>query len=94
MGLADGLAAVTGTLWGKKSEYRILGAKKSWVGSATFLMTALVITIGYSLLSGHQLPWFIYALLPVVATMLESVGLWGVDNVTVPIFVILTLSLL
>lgn len=94
LGLADGLAAVTGTLWGKTNSYRVFGDLKSLVGSATFLIAALMIVTGYSLATGHALPAYALIGIPLIATVLENVSIRGTDNITVPLVAIVCLNIL
>lgn len=94
LGLADGLAAVTGTLWGKSNNYKVFGDTKSLVGSATFLIAALMIIVGYSLMTGQQLPAYTLIGLPLIATVLENISIRGTDNLTVPLVAIVALNAL
>lgn len=92
LGLADGLAAVTGTIWGKKSQYRVLGDRKSVVGSATFFITSLLILIGFNIWALNPVPMLAVFILPFIATAFENIGLRGTDNITVPMLVVIVLS--
>lgn len=93
MSLADGLAAVMGVRYGKRHHYLVLGHPKSLVGSATFFVVSLAILIGFSVLSGSTIsPFFILGVAS-VATLIENLGVKGLDNLLIPIFVAMSLSL-
>jgi phytol kinase len=94
LSIADGLAAIIGTSFGRRFRYSIFGARKSLVGSLTFLVCSLAILVVYFSVShaSGALPTLIW--LPLVATVLENVGIHGSDNVLVPITVAVVLRLL
>ena len=94
LSLADGLAAIIGTSFGRRFRYSIFGLRKSLVGSLTFLVCSLAILVVYFSIShaSGALPTIIW--LPLVATVLENVGIHGSDNVLVPITVAIVLRLL
>jgi phytol kinase len=52
MALADGLAAIIGVSYGKRSRYTVLGQTKSVVGTATFFVVSFVILIVFKQ-TGH-----------------------------------------
>lgn len=93
MSLADGLAAVIGFTYGRRTDYHIFGQLKSLVGSLTFLIVSCAILILYSHY-GHQL-----AVLPLLgmaagATVIENIGVFGTDNLLVPLFAAWLLTVL
>lgn len=94
MSLADGLAAIAGLRYGKGNRYKILGHDKSLAGSLTFFVVSLFILFGYTIGTGYSvvLP-FVFGI-SIVATILENISLHGLDNLTVPLWVAITLSLL
>ncbi|HET6924665.1 MAG TPA: hypothetical protein VFH39_02460 [Candidatus Saccharimonadales bacterium] len=93
MSLADGLAAVIGVRFGRGNGYRVLGALKSLAGSGTFLLTSYVILLSLSVFSTHlAIPYCLG--IAVAAAVLENVGLRGLDNLLVPLFVAGMLRLL
>lgn len=91
MSLADGFAALMGIRHGKSSQYKVFGNTKSLVGTMTFLIISLGLITTYSYLAMplavHQI-----ALLALLLTGLENVGVRGFDNFLVPITVALILS--
>lgn len=97
MAVADGMAAIIGTAFGKKSEYRVFGQLKSLVGTMAFWLTSLFI-LGIGLLFLHDTLSFknyviLLITLPPGLASLENLGGMGLDNVLVPMAVILALRL-
>lgn len=83
IGLADGLAAIIGTRFGRNNRYRVFGYYKSIVGTVTFFVASLLITSGL-ILAGDIGPLStvitLLLLLPSVTTLAENIGIYGVDN--------------
>ena len=82
----DGLAALVGQNFGRH-PYRVLGRQKSWEGSlpmalASFLVVLLVLglTAGFT-----QAVWGTAVVVAIAATLLETLSLYGLDNLTVPL---------
>lgn len=92
MGIADGMAAVIGTCYGKRTGYKVFGRQKSLIGSATFYLCSLLILLWYLLASHSGGNWTLLIWLPLVATGLEAIGLDGTDNLIVPVFVAFILN--
>jgi dolichol kinase len=94
MSLADGLAAVVGVQYGHGNTYRILSHAKSVVGTLTFMaVSALIFACFAAFGVGDNLPTLHEAIAGVVgAAMLENIGLFGLDNLLVPLFVGLLLT--
>lgn len=92
MSLADGLAAVVGTRYGKSQTYNIFGHPKSVAGTTTFLIVSLIILALYCYLTPAHFGWQI-PLLSLLATMLENLAVRGFDNLVVPLVVGVGLSL-
>ncbi|MBL1210648.1 SEC59/DGK1/VTE5 family protein [Geminocystis sp. GBBB08] len=86
MSYGDGMAALIGQKWGKH-PYQIWGNKKSWQGSLT--MTLVTILVGIIMLNlGSNWQWenLIIALsVGIFATILETISIIGIDNLTVPV---------
>jgi phytol kinase len=92
MSLADGLAAVVGEQYGRRTTYRVFGAKKSRVGTLTFLVMSLAILVAYSVHQDINLGLW----LPLIAggaAVIENVAVRGLDNLLIPLFVALLLGL-
>ncbi len=96
LAIADGLAAVLGTKWGKKTHYQFGPQHKSLVGTGVFfIVSLLIITISYGLLGGQQLiDVSTLSLLSIatLATIVENISPYGLDNLTVPLAVVLALT--
>ena len=97
MALADGLAAVIGTAYGKRYSYKVFHQLKTVVGTMTFCYVSLII-LGTGLLFAHEIiPFNSYAILlaalPPALAALENFAVIGLDNVAVPVAVVLTLNL-
>jgi dolichol kinase len=92
LSIADGFAAIVGTNLGKRFRYSVFGQRKSLVGTLTFLICSIAILSVYFTLS-HRAPLPTLVWLPLVATLLENVGIRGSDNVLVPLVVAVMLRL-
>ncbi len=97
LALADGVAAIVGVHYGKKTSYKLISHGKSLVGSAAFFITSFAIFVSASfLVSDNALPhlygWFLWSAL--VLTLVENVSWYGLDDITVPVSVIVILTLL
>jgi len=97
LSLADGLAALAGTYFGKHTRYKIFGQYKSWIGSLTFLLLSTYII--FTAVAGdigefaNASPWLVIWL-PLLATAVESVTVYGTDDLAVPLVVVLALETL
>jgi len=95
--LADGLAAIAGMAYGKHWGYKVFGYKKTVIGSMVFwIISASILPAGllasHSLFSLHDY-YFLLLLLPPVLTILENLAVFGVDNIVIPIALIIILRL-
>jgi len=87
MSLADGLAAVAGTSLGKKTGYKVFGRQNSLVGASVFWLCSLLILLWYLLVAHVSGNWSVLIWLPLVATVVEAIGIDGTDNLLVPLVV-------
>ncbi len=94
MSLADGFAAVVGTRYGQRFRYVVFGHAKSLLGTLTFLITAMLILLGYSQGSGQYLTAVFIFDLSVAAAAIENLGVAGLDNLLVPVIVASALEFL
>ncbi len=93
MSLADGLAAVVGTRYGTGNKYHVLSHTKSVAGTITFIVVSAAIFTSYAAFSASGLPTLPEAIAGVVgATILENLGLFGLDNLLVPLYIGLLLT--
>jgi phytol kinase len=91
--VADGLAALIGRKYVKKHGYRIFGQQKTLVGSLTFFNTSLAIILAVTLLAPELSIHLMLAItLPLTATVAENIGLYGSDDVLIPIAVVAMFS--
>lgn len=87
MSLADGLAAVIGTRYGKKNVYHVFGQAKSLAGTGTFFVVSLAtLLIGVRLGVIHQGLLLVLSL-ALSASLIENLGTYGLDNILVPLLI-------
>lgn len=91
MGLADGLAAVIGSYFGKTTSYSIFGRTKSLVGSLTFYIVTLVLLAIYNTHTTSPEHGAVYLLIALAATAIENISVLGLDNLFVPLLITLCL---
>jgi phytol kinase len=96
LSLADGVAAVVGTRFGKKNRYQIFGQYKSIIGTIAFWLCSLALITAFMLISHvnwvNSKIWLKIIWLPILATAMENVGVYGTDNIIVPVLIALVLS--
>jgi dolichol kinase len=97
MSLADGLAAVVGTRYGLNWRYKVYHQVKTVVGSMAFWFVSICI-LAPGLLYAHDLIDYNHYLivllaLPPVLTIVENVAGMGLDNIFVPLAVIMALQI-
>lgn len=91
LGLADGLAAVVGTLFGGGHQYKVFGHKKTRAGTVTFWVVTFLAVWICGVLNGPHDTWTTLIWLPAVVTIAENLGVSGLDNILVPILVAISL---
>lgn len=94
MALADGMAAVIGVRFGARNKYVVFGHTKSFIGSTTFFVISLGIIVGYTYQSDAAINPLVVGGIALVATALENMSPKGLDNITVPVWVAIALTLL
>lgn len=87
LGLADGLAAIVGTLIGMDHKYKVFGYTKTRAGTLTFFGVAFLVVLFCVVLRGPHEGVATLIWLPAFATLLENVGVGGTDNLIVPLFI-------
>lgn len=92
MSLADGLAAIVGLRYGKRSQYKILGTTKSVVGTLTFFIVSLSLLLGYTSVTGVDIPLLYLAALAASTSLIENLGAYGLDNLLVPLMIAFALT--
>jgi phytol kinase len=92
----DALAAILGRRYGQY-KYSVKGFTRSLEGSLTMFLFSWLTTF-LALLFSPSLGWqwsLLYSLIvAVIATVVEAVSIWHIDNLTVPFFSALFLYLL
>lgn len=86
MSLADGLAAIIGTRYGRQS-YLVFGHAKSIIGSLTFFIVSLAILVGFWHLGHIGLGLGSIAVVSGLAAVVENLAVQGLDNLLVPLLV-------
>lgn len=91
--LADGLAAIVGRMYVKKHGYKVLGQQKTTVGTFTFILASIFIILAVMLLATDiPVSMALILLVPLVASLVENIGMYGSDDLLVPIVVSVLLS--
>lgn len=100
---SDSIAAIVGTTYGKKNSFKILKSKKSVFGSLAFFVTTLGIIFGYYIYEYNLFTDIstislytavIYSLgISFILTISELAGVYGLDNLFVPMLAIIILNL-
>lgn len=97
LGLADGFAAALGMWRGKRFRFKVWGQKKSLLGSTTFYLLSLAIiaaTLWLDPVHAQSMSLLILLWVPIAATVIESIAIYGTDNVLVPLLVVASLNTL
>lgn len=86
MAWGDGLAAIIGQRFGS-NPYTIFGNTKSWEGTLTmFVVSYAIVSIVLLTANGNiWQTWVVGIPVAIVATGVESIAQWGLDNLTVPL---------
>lgn len=92
MGLADGFAALVGTLLNNTHRYKVLGHFKSREGTLTFFVFALIILSVCAVLGGLSPTVSKMLILALFATVLENVAVAGTDNLAVPLSIVVFIT--
>ena len=96
LAIGDGLAALVGVKYGKSNQYKVGDNIKSIAGSVAFFavsvaIIATVYAINLDTVSVSGIA--ILLCLPLLVTLIENFFVGGLDNVLVPLAVVLVLSL-
>jgi len=100
---SDSVAAIIGTRYGRGNSFKVYKSKKSVIGSLAFFATTAGIVFGFMLYEHNLLTTFATMNLPTAVflslvmsallTFTEILGIYGSDNLTVPILAMLLLNL-
>lgn len=94
MGLADGIAAIFSSHFGKSTSFSIFGFTKSLVGSLAFYIMILLLLANYADRVNHPVDGIFYLGLALTVTVLENISIAGIDNLTVPLLITVWLKLI
>jgi phytol kinase len=95
LGISDTAAALVGKRFGGNNSYLVFGQKKSIVGSVAFLVTTFVIIWGFVMLHGVALGGVslgLIVLTTILVTTSENLGVYGSDNLLIPVVAVLLLN--
>ncbi len=92
LSLADGLAAIVGTLYGDSNSYKVLGETRSLAGNLTFFFCSVAIMLFYTIAGDNSYSGLTIVVLPVLATVVENFAIKGTDNLIIPLMVALVLT--
>lgn len=95
LALADAAAALIGKKYGASTTYKIMGQKKSLLGSMAFFIVALAICCAFSVFVQSNVQSITFLALLGVAlatTVAENLGIYGSDNLLIPIVAALALN--
>ncbi len=94
LGLADTAAAMVGKKYGKRTTYTILGQKKSFTGSVAFFVVCLAVLTGFVALAPGIIPVNLafVGLVTLAITVSENVGVYGSDNLLIPVVAVVLLN--
>lgn len=91
MAYGDGFAAVCGKII-KSKEYNVFGTKKTIAGSLTMFIISVVLITIYFMALGKSLEYIIISIvMAVIVTIIEAISVKGLDNISVPIIMLLML---
>lgn len=96
LGLADAAAALVGKKYGQSTMYPILGQKKSIVGSLAFCLVTLVVVTGFVQFAEPTVSVSLFSVIWVslVLTIAENIGIYGTDNLLIPLSAVYLLNAL
>ena len=97
LALSDSGAALFGMRYGEKWQYKIFGQRKTVIGSmACWLISLAVLGVGLLFANVLSFPHYILTIviLPPILTVLENLGVFGLDNVLLPAATIVFLRII
>ncbi len=92
MSFGDGFAGLIGKSF-KSKEWIILNQKKSLIGTLTMFLISLIVVTLLGIYYGYGLH-FQYLIVALIATFLEQISIFGIDNLIVPLSSSIIYSLL
>jgi dolichol kinase len=95
LGIADTVAALVGKAYGKGNSYLVFKQRKSLAGSISFLLTTFVIIWAFVTFHSVDLGTTglsLIVLTSILVTTAENLGVYGSDNLLIPIVAVLLLN--
>ncbi len=95
IGLADGAAAIVGQKLGKSNKYKVLGQSKSIAGTLTFIIVSFLILLLAKVINPSEavgLSWMNVIILPPILAFVENVSVFGADDLTIPLVLLVGLN--
>jgi phytol kinase len=86
MACADGLAGLAGRAI-PSAHWNVWGQRKSLVGTLTMAVVSLLVLLAMTAITQQPTPLFSLVAISLLATALEQVSCWGIDNLSVPLAV-------
>ena len=84
MSFGDGFAGLIGPKL-RSAHWMIFGQRKSIAGTLTMALVGLIVLVLISTISGAFINPLLLIAIACLACILEQIGPWGIDNLTVPI---------
>ena len=84
MSFGDGFAGLIGPQL-RSADWMIFGQRKSIAGTLTMALVGLIVLVLISTISGAFINPLLLIAIACLACVLEQIGPWGIDNLTVPI---------
>ncbi|MDQ2973183.1 MAG: hypothetical protein M3Q79_01710 [bacterium] len=92
LAVADGMAAVIGTRYEKQTKiYYVWSAKKTILGTATHLICSIIIFLVVGRIYAQIMPFAAILLISLFATLSENLLPYGIDNLAIPLFIVILL---
>lgn len=93
LAIPDGIAAIVGTRYSKLArEYKLLGRTKSVWGTCAYALFLFAILVVFKFTVMHNLGWDLICLLIIGVTALENLLPLGLDNIVIPVALLLVLQ--
>jgi phytol kinase len=89
MSVADGLAGLIGTEFGKGNRYKVLGATKSVVGTLSFVVVSFALFAVFNHYHPSAIIWPVMLAMPSFLALIENLGVYGTDNILIPLLVVI-----
>jgi dolichol kinase len=89
MSIADGLAGLVGSHYGKSNQYTVFGHRKSWIGSGAFIIASMTLMLLFLVVRPDDITPLACLGVPFLAAALENIGIKGSDNVLIPTVLVL-----